>query len=181
MTFAFTSTIPAANNDPADDQPLMLQNNASTAALIAIDHVGFNVANGGMHKQVTFTANQSAPGFSTGVSDLFVNLVSSVSQLFFQNSAGTVQLTGLTVTQSGSNYGITTPWGLIFNFGSAGITPAGTAVVFAVPFSTATYAALTGQDQNNGTAKVQGLSLTGFTYVYSNAGGATGWYLVIGK
>lgn len=51
-SFTFTNTIPAANNSPSNDQPLMLVNNQSTASLLAIDHIGFNAAFGGNHLQM---------------------------------------------------------------------------------------------------------------------------------
>lgn len=51
-SFPFTNTIPAANNSPSNDQPLMLINNQSTASLLAIDHIGFNAAFGGDHLQM---------------------------------------------------------------------------------------------------------------------------------
>src|SRR6202044_59212 len=64
------------------------------------DHDGFNTgsSNGsGMHDQVTFLANQSAPSLTvngtTGVSGIYCNAVSALSQLFFQNSTQNVQLT----------------------------------------------------------------------------------------
>lgn len=58
-SFPFTNTIPAANNSPSNDQPLMLINNQSTASLLAIDHIGFNAAFGGDHLQMHL------PQFST--------------------------------------------------------------------------------------------------------------------
>jgi hypothetical protein len=48
-TFTFNTTVPAANDAPRNDQPIMQTNNASTAGIIAVDHIGFNVPNGGYH------------------------------------------------------------------------------------------------------------------------------------
>lgn len=189
-TFAFSTSIPAANNSPADDQPYMLSNNSSTSGIIAIDHVGFNTSNGGYHKQITFSANQSAPGYGTGVSDLFVNLSSSISQLFFQNSAGTVQLTGLPITSTstggGTCWGITTPWGLKLNFGQSVISVnSSQTITYAVAFSSTVYSTLVTLNSNapNGSSvTVSGGSTTGIT-IYRNqlpAGSATVFYLSIG-
>ena len=51
MTFSFTTTQPAANNNPSTDQPDMLTNNVSTNGILAVDHISFNTANGGNHLQ----------------------------------------------------------------------------------------------------------------------------------
>lgn len=131
--YVFDITIPASGHNPSTDQPIMLANNVSDASIWAQDHVGYNADNGGLHKQVTFTANQSAPGFGSGVSDLFANLSSSISQLFFQNSTTTFQLTGLPLVTSGTDYGIVTPWGLTINFGNHSSSSGGsTTVTYAI-------------------------------------------------
>jgi hypothetical protein len=52
MTFIFNPAIPAANNNPSVDQPDMLGNNVATDGIIAVDHIGFNLVNGGNHIQV---------------------------------------------------------------------------------------------------------------------------------
>lgn len=62
MTFTFNSLIPAANNNPSADQPDMLTNNVSTRGIIAVDHFGFDVANGGRHLQVQLPLRGGSPG-----------------------------------------------------------------------------------------------------------------------
>ena len=62
MTFTFNAGIPAANNNPSVDQPVMLQNNIATNGIIAVDHVGFNISNGGEHNKVTFVPQTLDPG-----------------------------------------------------------------------------------------------------------------------
>lgn len=52
--YVFTKTIPAAANSPSNDQPKMLVNNASTNDLIGVDHITFNLNNGGVHNQTTY-------------------------------------------------------------------------------------------------------------------------------
>lgn len=54
MSFPYNTDIPAANNDPSDDQPLMRQNTNSINQLIAVDHITFGNATGGQHAKVTF-------------------------------------------------------------------------------------------------------------------------------
>lgn len=180
MTFSFNQNIPAANNDPADDQPLMLQNNLSTFDIIEVDHVGFNTVNGGYHSQVTFSANQSAPGFGTGVSDLFVNAVSGISELFFQNSAGTQQLTGQPII-NGSLTGIHLASGLkivystILSFSSSGST-------FTLPFAFTTGPAVIAcpEGSSSNFSSLSTTSTTTTVTVYSQLSGTNGFLIAIG-
>lgn len=139
--YAFDNSVPAANNNPSEDQPLMLINNQSSASIWQTDHIGFGTDGGGLHKQVTFATNQSAPSLTVdGVSGLYANLSSALSQLFFQNSTQNFQLTGLPVTNSGTNYGITTPWGITINFGTGTTNTSGNATVtYAIAMSTPVY------------------------------------------
>lgn len=71
--FTYNAGVPNAPDDPADDQPEMLQNTQSTANLINVDHVGFNLSGGGVHRQVTMFLNESNPGIGDGVSALYSN------------------------------------------------------------------------------------------------------------
>lgn len=50
--YAYKRDIPAANHNPAVDQPDMKTNTNSTGSLIGEDHYTFGVANGGFHKQI---------------------------------------------------------------------------------------------------------------------------------
>jgi|GEM_PF-5026029 hypothetical protein len=97
MSFTFNDTIPAANNNPSNDQPVMLANNVATNGILAVDHVTFNNAFGGTHKQVTFSS-ENVPGTapSDPLSILYTNNItmatatntvsaSTIAQPFFQN------------------------------------------------------------------------------------------------
>lgn len=53
--FSFNSNIPAAANNPSNDQPVMLINNQSTESILNVDLVGFDQDNGGTHKYMTVT------------------------------------------------------------------------------------------------------------------------------
>lgn len=93
MSFSFDDTIPAANNNPSFDQPVMLQNNVSNQGIWTVDHIGFNAANGGTHAQLNFAGFGSstllgpAPASlvypAAGVAD------TANAQLYFKNSDGT--------------------------------------------------------------------------------------------
>lgn len=89
MTFSFNTGIPATNNNPSVDQPDMQINNVSTDAILAVDHISFNTANGGQHKQITFNQDASyvpVPPVSPPV--LFTDIVNALPELkFFSGDA----------------------------------------------------------------------------------------------
>lgn len=89
--FIYTTNIPLASNDPSTDQPNMKTNTNNIAALIAIDHIGFNAQEGGIHKQVTLL-NQSPPGLGDGDGVLFAKLNNGQSWPYWQNALGSIQL-----------------------------------------------------------------------------------------
>lgn len=90
MSILYNNGIPAAANNPSDDQPDMQTNTDAIDQIIGIDHISFNVGAGntsGYHKQVTFN-NKNVPGAQTDpTSTLYTNngSASSVSQLLYRN------------------------------------------------------------------------------------------------
>lgn len=103
-SFTFDDGIPAANNNPSNDQPKMLQNNISTKALIAVDHVTFDStgsggagASGGQHLKVTYN-DKFAPGAQTdpiSISYTKNGTASPFADLYFKNQNATYLLNGL--------------------------------------------------------------------------------------
>jgi len=95
MSFTFYDNIPAAPNNPSNDQPLMLQNNISQKAILAVDHITFGTAGAGEHQKVTFNSRQLPPAQTDPKAVLYTNTVSAtatntasastVSELFFRN------------------------------------------------------------------------------------------------
>lgn len=91
MTFTYNNAVPAAANNPSNDQPDMLTNTQSINSIIAVDHATFNTANGGTHTQVHLpnftnpsvingTANEGSVVYSVaGIAD------SGFAQLTFKN------------------------------------------------------------------------------------------------
>lgn len=142
-TFSYTSIIPAANNDPADDQPLMLQNFSSISQLISQDHVGFNTSGGGEHEQVTFNANNVPGSFPVSPPVLFTNTVGSLAQLFFYSGSMANSASQYAAANPGSTLvlgGIVLKWGsgsLSFPFSSSGTT-----ISFVSAFPNACFAVL---------------------------------------
>lgn len=125
MTFTFSTAVPAPNNDPSVDQPDMLINNQSTDGILAVDHISFNTANGGQHKQVTFN-NKNVPVAQTDPqSVLYTNsgTASPVSQMFYRNQNGIFQVSPIKAWAYVNSAG-----GIIGSqsLNIAGIAPAGT-------------------------------------------------------
>jgi hypothetical protein len=115
--WAFNTGIPAANDDPSVDQPDMLQNNVSTNGIIAEDHIGFNINNGGYHQQTTMF-NQSAPGLKGADGVLFAGLNGGSSWPQWQNALGVVPLAIKVPSLANPGYtsipgGVIVQWGFI--------------------------------------------------------------------
>lgn len=109
-TFSFNENIPAANNNPSADQPIMQTNNASTKSILAVDHLTFDSAgsggagaSAGQHLKVTYNSKTTpAPGApvdpisisnTASAQDALavptaIGSASSVAQEFFTNQNG---------------------------------------------------------------------------------------------
>lgn len=123
---------------------------------------------------------------------LFTKEDDSQTQLYYmddENPATVVQLTGISWSKgSGNDYGITTPWGLIMNWGSVsstGNTPK--AITFKVPYSSAAMVhsvvvtAVSDQGSSRGAVvSSSSVTSTGFS-VRSTNSGMTVYYYVIGS
>ncbi len=69
-TYSYNRDIPEANNDPSVDQPDMKINTNSIDDLINVDHVSFELPNGGLHRQVTLL-NKTSVANPTGQLNAF--------------------------------------------------------------------------------------------------------------
>ncbi len=125
MTFTYTPITPQGSHFPANDRPLMTANFQYLQNFGNRDHE-FTLLSGvntqdGTHRQVTLNDQASTgPGFTGASSALFSSAVNAVSQLFFQNSGGIVQLTDQranipTLLPNGGTY---IPGGLLMIWGS---------------------------------------------------------------
>lgn len=95
-SYTFNTGIPAANNNPSNDQPQMLQNNVSTNGILGVDHITFNASNGGTHKQMSM-AQFSTPVLPSGAEAAVLypdagKIDTAHSQLYFKNFDGTYPL-----------------------------------------------------------------------------------------
>jgi len=110
MTFPIDTTIPAANNDPADDQPLMLQNFININSYVQVDHTNPANIGAGQHKYVTFN-NKNTPGSPVDPTSslyTFSGTASTVSQLAFKNQNTTVPISILRAFGFANSSGIIT-------------------------------------------------------------------------
>ena len=98
MSFPIDVTIPAANNDPADDQPLMQQNFANISSFLAVDHIAPGTIGDGFHKQITYFTENIPGAVTDPVSIGFTanaallpstsNSATTVAQEFYKNNNG---------------------------------------------------------------------------------------------
>lgn len=93
MTFPVNIGIPAANNAPADDQPIMQLNIQNLVNTIAVDHLSPNVAGSGKHKQVQFLTAAVAPGAQIDPASVIypaslAGQASPVVEAYYSNASG---------------------------------------------------------------------------------------------
>ena len=60
MSFPYTTGIPNPPDNPSSDVSNMQTNTNTINSWVAVDHIGFNNAAGGLHKQVSFAINQAS-------------------------------------------------------------------------------------------------------------------------
>lgn len=103
-TFPFNENIPAADNNPSEDQPLMLENNQSTDGILDEDHYTFQTTISGtsvdgLHRQVTLpfqnVAGAQTDPASTIYSDANANSASANSNLWYRNVDGIFPLSSI--------------------------------------------------------------------------------------
>jgi hypothetical protein len=161
MPNTFSPNTPQAGNFPANDQPLMNANNGYLQEFGIRDHqftlLGAANSTDGTHKQVTLT-NQAAPAFAGANSVIYANLANGQSQLFFQNTIGTVQLTSQiaavpTVAANGASY---LPGGLLIQWGTDTKSTGGS-TTFPVAFSAPAYTVVLTPYSAPGAASANGL------------------------
>lgn len=91
MTFPINVFIPAAGNDPGDDQPGMQTNFSNINSYLQVDHTNPASTGAGIHKQVTIQ-NVTAPGIpSSPISIAYTQFgvaATSTPDLYFTNANG---------------------------------------------------------------------------------------------
>jgi len=141
MTISYNNGIPAANNNPSVDQPNLRTNTDAVDTILQRDHISFNTAFGGTHKQVTFASN-NVPSVPTSPPVLFTNNVTlsgTLPQLFYYSgdaTHGSSQYTVNNIVGSTFLFG-----GMILKWGTTNVAAGSTSnVFFPVPFPNNCYA-----------------------------------------
>ena len=166
--FGYKKDIPAANHNPAVDQPDMKTNTNSTKDLIAEDHYTFGVDNGGFHKQIrlpdltaiTNLAPRIAKSGTLWTQTAISTGVTTESNLFYvpDLTADSYQLTR-TITSKKALFGTITddypgsggagnfggwtflPGGLLLQYGYSNkvVSSNSSTITFPIPFTTAVF------------------------------------------
>ena len=180
----YNSSIPQSTDLISNSQAQILANFGQLNTQYGSDHDGFNTGSGngsGMHDQVTFLANQSAPSLTrnsvAGVSGLYVNTDGTNSQLFFQNAVGSVQLSGA-FSAATPGY-VTLPGGIVMQWKLVSIASTTGSWMFPVGYTTLYSVSIA--PQQNATMWVSASSTTEITISRSGSGSSACWVTVIGK
>lgn len=191
----YTKGIPAANNTPAHDQPLMMQNFNQIADSYNTDHVPLNSgSNVGFSNKLTFV-DQTAPLPSSAANQLveyaksviYPNAAGTFSELFFQRDAVATEIqmtTGPGNPIVGLNGQTFLPGGLGIKWGSASINSSGTVTYTGVgltEFPTNTLAVFLTASANARTYNATVVDRNSFTVAASSAGAAVVMWLAIGN
>jgi hypothetical protein len=196
--FEYTNDIPNRPDNPSNNQPDMKQNTNSISALLAVDHLGFNVNQGGNHNVIHFFTQTNDPGLtSPPVGQEYTKSVTpdtsgglSDTQLFFESALGVIaQLTGSSTSNSTDGYaylgGIIIQWGLVTTGSSSGSVTFKNRVTGAIPFPNNCFVVVPGLA--SGSALIAGsnvsirnstVSKTGFNWLLNNVGGVNGFFWI---
>jgi hypothetical protein len=141
MGIQYNPSIPAANDRPTNDQPIMQSNFASIKNLLDVDHIDFGNGNYGMHQWVQMPTPFSA-GTTVPFPRIFTNIVDgrgnplpgSLPQFFMYN-AGTDAQSAFQNNVTAANGSVMLPMGIIVKWGTYSI--AGVSNSQAVTFTNA--------------------------------------------
>lgn len=189
----YNPNIPQATDDPTQSQLQLLNNFAQMNTQFSVNHVPLTAGGqNGFHTKIVFnnvlgadpnpTAPQSVLYTKTATTG---TVPSNTTELFFQNgnlASNVKQLTNLPIfNTSSSNYGFTTPWGMIVNCGlrTSGVSPITFQVSYPVGFKTYT-AIVTPQNATGAYAVVVSVSQTQLAFKVSPVNTPV-YYLVIGS
>jgi hypothetical protein len=167
MSFTYNSSIPATNNNPSDDQPVMQQNYAAISNFVNVDHVSFNNANCGKHLQVTFNSKNTPAAQTDPQSVLYTanGIASSVSQLKYANQSATFPLSTLRAYANFTvlNNSMTATNYFNVDVGAITVAPNGLSWVYTIPL-------LTGATSSDDAGVIFAATNNSFTFNWSIAG-----------
>jgi len=185
--FTWNNNVPNAPNNPSVDQPNMLTNTQSDNSIWAVDHIGYNAVNGGIHNVIRFNNQAADPAAIAGFGQLYTKTLGADQQLYYESGAGVVSLlSGMTQTVAASG-NIKFPGGLIIQWGSAIAAPDNTLVTFSIPFPANLFAldishSSPGAAENTGAiVSAASKTLSNFRVRVSGSSGASYSYIAIGN
>ncbi len=193
MGIQYNPSIPAANDRPTNDQPIMQSNFASIKNLVDVDHIDFGNGNYGMHQWVQMPTPFSA-GTTVPFPRIFTNIVDgrgnplpgSLPQFFMYN-AGTDAQSAFQNNVNATNGSVMIPMGIILKWGNASFSGASTqVVVYPNAFPNACFGIFLGIvntniiTQNQITVLNNG-GINGFSADISAAGPSTWYWYAIGN
>lgn len=180
MTFSYNFNVPNPPSNPATDVPIMQTNTSSVGNIIAVDHVGFNVPNGGTHKQVTFQ-NGNVPSLPTAVGILFTQTGSgSVPQLRYYTGSSAQSSDQYQISAQGS---VLLLGGIIIKWGTVVSAISGNTYNFVTGFPNACWSVQVTANIASTIVPVgtNGFTQSGFTFKASVGTGIPISYLAIGS
>lgn len=182
--YTFDPNIPAANNNPSDDQPDMLVNNASINDALAQDHVAFNANFTGIHQFVRFLNDQTP---ATAYQIPYLNSITNgaYSELRFNEKDAGSSTNQYVSNSNGSTLvlgGIIIKWGLV----TVNLSGATATVTYPVAFPRNTFnVQISPQTGNayNAQPLIDAISATTFTIRRNGTANASCayYYLAIGN
>lgn len=191
--YPFDTTIPNAPNDPADDQPIMLQNNQSAAAIFAVDHVPFNNNFGGYHNHSTYVNQTADPTTISTEGAVYAKNVTGTTALYWVRDGSlstVVQLTPDHLTAPIFNPTTGASWlpgNIIIQWGQA-TKSTGQSVSFPYTYVSAPISVTCTVFENNANrhfVQVMTISTGGFTVASRDSGGNdetnTFFWMAIGR
>lgn len=137
--FNYELNVPNGPDNPSADWPSMRTNTNSTSGIIAVDHNGFGINNGGYHTDIHMVP-QSTPSPIVGIGQLYTKNVTvgatTDTQLFYETGlGGTSQLTGNNASTNGYQWlgGVLMQWGK-FTTGTGTNLPGSGTLTFPMAF-----------------------------------------------
>ncbi|MFQ5685093.1 MAG: hypothetical protein ACE5GV_00385 [Candidatus Scalindua sp.] len=180
----FNASVPQSTDDPSVSQGQLLTNFTQLNTIFGNNHITFDApSDNGKHNFCQFPEQGAAPVTAANEGALYTKQsAASATELFFRReSSGTeLPLTGLPVTTVVAGgvtvNGITTPWGLVINWGSGSLSGGTRAITWAVAYagtpaitctklSTAVNNQPTISGESNVGATVNGAATDGFSFI----------------
>lgn len=118
--------VPSSGSNPSAQFGTIASNNTNSVNWAAVDHIGFNATNGGLHKQASML-NQSAPGLNGSDGVYFVN--GGLPQ--FQNASATLNIatypSPIVAATNGYTY---LSGGIILQWGTSAVTQGAHSILY---------------------------------------------------